>query len=262
MALGSTQPLTEMSARNISWGKGGRCVGLTTLSCADFLKSGSLNLLEPSRSVMGLLYLYLYYTHIRGRGNSVVIAIRYGLEGQGIESRWRQDFRDPPSLLCNEYRDFPGSKTVGVWRWPPTLSSVQVKEYGYTSTPAVGLRGLFCGGLYLYLYLYTLYDNHTDTLIALFCRFWTVTIPRVSRRCGAGRGGAKHSMASLWVRSFGVLSRAYTVSLRAEHVQSYGCCCVFLTLYAIRRVLRPDAAWRACHKSVDTFGCGHRIAAM
>jgi hypothetical protein len=31
MALGSTQPLTEMSTRNISWGKGGRCLGLTTL---------------------------------------------------------------------------------------------------------------------------------------------------------------------------------------------------------------------------------------
>jgi len=31
-------------------GKGGRCVGLTTLptSCADCLKSGSLDLLEPS----------------------------------------------------------------------------------------------------------------------------------------------------------------------------------------------------------------------
>ena len=41
MALGSTQPLTEMSTRNISWvGKGGRCVGLTTLplSCADCLE--------------------------------------------------------------------------------------------------------------------------------------------------------------------------------------------------------------------------------
>jgi len=40
MALGLTQPLTEMSTRNIFWGKGGRCVGLTTLplSCADFLE--------------------------------------------------------------------------------------------------------------------------------------------------------------------------------------------------------------------------------
>jgi len=39
-ALGLTQPLTEMSTRNISWGvKGDRCVGLTTLppSCADCL---------------------------------------------------------------------------------------------------------------------------------------------------------------------------------------------------------------------------------
>jgi hypothetical protein len=40
MALGSTRPLTEISTKNISWGKGGRCVGLTTLplSCADCLK--------------------------------------------------------------------------------------------------------------------------------------------------------------------------------------------------------------------------------
>jgi len=39
MALGLTRPQTEMSTRNISWGKGGRCVGLTTLpaSCADCL---------------------------------------------------------------------------------------------------------------------------------------------------------------------------------------------------------------------------------
>ena len=40
MALGSTQPLTEISTRNISLGgKGGRRIGLTTLlpSCADYL---------------------------------------------------------------------------------------------------------------------------------------------------------------------------------------------------------------------------------
>jgi len=33
MAVGSTQPLTEMSTRSISWGKGGRCVRLTTILC-------------------------------------------------------------------------------------------------------------------------------------------------------------------------------------------------------------------------------------
>jgi hypothetical protein len=31
MALGSTQPLTEMSTTNIYWGKVSRCVSLTTL---------------------------------------------------------------------------------------------------------------------------------------------------------------------------------------------------------------------------------------
>ena len=40
MALGFTQPLTEMSTGNIPGGKGGRCVGLIILppSCADCLE--------------------------------------------------------------------------------------------------------------------------------------------------------------------------------------------------------------------------------
>jgi hypothetical protein len=50
LALGSTQPLTEMSTRCNSWGKCGRCVRLTTLqpSCAVVKKSGNLNFLEHS----------------------------------------------------------------------------------------------------------------------------------------------------------------------------------------------------------------------
>jgi len=51
MSLGLTQPLTEMSTRNNSWGKGGHV--------PIVLKSGSLNLLETSGPVMGLLYIYL-----------------------------------------------------------------------------------------------------------------------------------------------------------------------------------------------------------
>ena len=45
MALGLTQPLTEMSTTNISWGKGGWCVGLITLlpSCADFIEIWELH---------------------------------------------------------------------------------------------------------------------------------------------------------------------------------------------------------------------------
>jgi hypothetical protein len=50
-----TQPLTEMSTRNISWGKGGRC--------AAVMKSGSFNLLEQSglsRSLMGVALRFYY----------------------------------------------------------------------------------------------------------------------------------------------------------------------------------------------------------
>jgi len=48
MALGSTQPLTQMSTRSISWGK--RWPVLTTLppSCTVVMKSGNLNFVEPS----------------------------------------------------------------------------------------------------------------------------------------------------------------------------------------------------------------------
>ena len=51
MALGSTQPLTEMSIRRIPGGKWDRCLWLTTLPppCAVVMKSWNLNFLEPSR---------------------------------------------------------------------------------------------------------------------------------------------------------------------------------------------------------------------
>jgi len=63
MALGSSQPLTEMSTKSISGGKGGRCVRLTTLlpSCAVVMKSGNLNFLEPSgplQAYNGTAYCY------------------------------------------------------------------------------------------------------------------------------------------------------------------------------------------------------------
>jgi hypothetical protein len=63
MALGSIQPLTEMSTRVFPGGKCGQCVGLTTLppSCA-VLKSGSLNLLEPSGPVKACDGIALLYT--------------------------------------------------------------------------------------------------------------------------------------------------------------------------------------------------------
>ena len=57
MALGSTQPLTEIRAMNIFLGgKSGRCVGLTTLpsSCTYCLEIWDPNLLQHSRPVIGL----------------------------------------------------------------------------------------------------------------------------------------------------------------------------------------------------------------
>jgi len=50
MALGSTQPLTEMSTGVFPGGKGRRCVRLTNFptSCAVVMKSGNLNFLEHS----------------------------------------------------------------------------------------------------------------------------------------------------------------------------------------------------------------------
>jgi len=50
MALGSTQPLTDMSTRAFPGGKGGRWVRLTTLPppCAVVMKSVNVSFLEPS----------------------------------------------------------------------------------------------------------------------------------------------------------------------------------------------------------------------
>jgi hypothetical protein len=49
MALGSTQPLAKMSTKNTSWGKGGRCVGLTTtFMCRLSWNLGASTFLEHS----------------------------------------------------------------------------------------------------------------------------------------------------------------------------------------------------------------------
>jgi len=47
MALESTQPLTEMSTKNISRGKGGRCLTLATLPLSG---ADCLEILRPSIS--------------------------------------------------------------------------------------------------------------------------------------------------------------------------------------------------------------------
>ena len=64
MALGSTQPLTEMNTRNISWGvKAAGAWGWQPyhLHVPIVLKSGKLNLLEPSGSVEASNGIALHY---------------------------------------------------------------------------------------------------------------------------------------------------------------------------------------------------------
>ena len=61
-----------------------------------------------------------------GRDSSVGWATSYGLDGLGIESRWRQVFPQPsrpavgpPTPLYNGCRVFLGGKAARAWRWPP-----------------------------------------------------------------------------------------------------------------------------------------------
>ena len=60
---GSTQPLSKISTRNISWGinAAGACGWLSYLhtSCASCLEIGDPQRLEPKMPVEGLLYLFL-----------------------------------------------------------------------------------------------------------------------------------------------------------------------------------------------------------
>jgi len=68
MALGSTQPLVKMSARNIPGGKGGRCVRLTTYHHTLPLSQNlgdltSQNPVGPFWPVMEQLYLFMLLYH-------------------------------------------------------------------------------------------------------------------------------------------------------------------------------------------------------
>jgi hypothetical protein len=68
--------------------------------------------------------------------SAVGIATRYGLGGPRIESRRRRNFRQlsrpalGPTQPVAQWvpQLFSGDETLGVWRLPPTPSSVEVKE--------------------------------------------------------------------------------------------------------------------------------------
>ena len=119
------------------------------------------------------------------RDSSVRIGTHHWLDGPGIESRWgggeilrtRLDRPwGPSSILHNGYRIFLGGKAAWAWCWRPTPSSADVKERAelYFYSP-LGLRGLFEGELYLYLY-----SIHTYSAVQKFNSWYsTVKHPKI-----------------------------------------------------------------------------------
>jgi hypothetical protein len=109
--------------------------------------------LVKKQAIFFLNKIRLFIIVFVGRDSSVGITTRYGLEGPGMESRWRRDFshssRPPwgPPSLQNRYRvSFPEVKQQGPGVDHPLPSSVEVKErvelYLYASSgpswPAIG----------------------------------------------------------------------------------------------------------------------------
>ena len=93
-----------------------------------------------------------------GWDNLVWIATRYKLDSPGIKSRWRWDLTHPSRL--DLWPTLPPVQWVQYLipevEWPghsaehqPHLALKLKKEQRYTSTPPVGLHGLFYGELYL-----------------------------------------------------------------------------------------------------------------
>jgi hypothetical protein len=68
--------------------------------------------------------------------SAVGMATRYGLDSQGIESRWEAKFSAPVQTGPRDYAAsctmgtgvFPGDKVAEAWREPTTPSSFEVKE--------------------------------------------------------------------------------------------------------------------------------------
>ena len=90
-----------------------------------------------------------------GRDGTVGIAIRYGLDGPGIESQWGGARFSAAVQTGPEAH--PASYTMGTGSFPrvkrpgcgvtltthPHLAPRLRKKWNYTSTPLLGLRGLF-----------------------------------------------------------------------------------------------------------------------
>jgi hypothetical protein len=104
-----------------------------------------------------------------GRNSVLGIPTRYTLDGPEVESLWRRDFphlsRPSSGLnqpLYNGYRVFPRVRFSGRGVVHLTSTSVELKEYSYTS-PILGLRGLFYNKIYLFAYYGSIYSKAHPT---------------------------------------------------------------------------------------------------
>jgi hypothetical protein len=100
MALGSTEPLTEKSTRNIPGGKVGRRVRLTTLPSSVsrlYRKCGSLNISQPygpPRTVTGITLPYLTLPY------NVVYSFRFPAKKIICISHLPHTYIHTPPMLC------------------------------------------------------------------------------------------------------------------------------------------------------------------
>ena len=160
MAMGSTQPLTEMSTRGISWGpKVSRCVGLTTLppSCSDCLEIWEPHPPGTLWSLLGLNWECLPWRNMWYSVAQLFEALCYKQEGSGFDSRWcHWNFLLTLSFrLHYEYQEYflggKGSRCVGLTTFTTFMCRVSWNLGASNSWNPQGLSRPVMGLLYLFL---------------------------------------------------------------------------------------------------------------
>jgi hypothetical protein len=124
-----------------------------------------------------------------GRDTVVSIATCYGLDGPVIEYRWGRDFSAPVQTVGNGF--FSGIKRPGRGvDHPPHLAARLKEEYSYTSTPLLGVLGVFWNEIYIkslnecccgtrcvvWLASVSQWFRYAQIHVKSHCRMWSVSI--------------------------------------------------------------------------------------